>query len=129
MGINYLWDTNTVIYFLQGLLPEEAEIRLENIMQQSMPAISVITEIELLCWKTASDKDIKILEKFINKAFLFELETETKRKTAEIRKKSGLKLPDAIIAATAIVNNLQLITRDTKDFQKIEGLGIINLWA
>jgi len=56
VGINYLWDTNTVIYFLQGLLPEEAEIRLENIMQQSMPAISVITEIELLCWKLLPTK-------------------------------------------------------------------------
>jgi predicted nucleic acid-binding protein len=47
-------------------------------------------------------------------------------KTAEIRKKYNIKLPDAIIAATAIVYGLKLVTRNEKDFAQIKGLNIIN---
>jgi predicted nucleic acid-binding protein len=38
----------------------------------------------------------------------------------------NIKLPDAIIAATALVYELTIITRNTKDFEKIEGLNVIN---
>ena len=39
--------------------------------------------------------------------------------TIGIRKKKRIKLPDAIIAATAIANNLQLVTRNIDDFDAI----------
>jgi predicted nucleic acid-binding protein len=41
-------------------------------------------------------------------------------------KYAKIKLPDAIIAATAIVNNFVLLSRNTKDFEGIEGLEIVN---
>ena len=47
-------------------------------------------------------------------------------KTIELRKKYKIKLPDAIIAATAIVYNLILVSRNITDFNKIEGINIIN---
>ena len=43
-----------------------------------------------------------------------------------IRKVHKTKLPDAIIAATALVNNLTLITRNISDFKNIEDLKVIN---
>jgi predicted nucleic acid-binding protein len=55
-----------------------------------------------------------------------ELEQSIKEKTAEIRKMYKIKLPDAIIAATALVYNLTLITRNVNDFKKIDGLRIID---
>jgi len=42
-----------------------------------------------------------------------------------VKKTVNIKLPDAIIAATAISLNLTLITRNTKDFQQIEDLKTI----
>lgn len=126
MGIDYLWDTNTVIYYLQKQFSGKAESFMDNVLLEHMPAISAITEIELLCWKTATKKDIAILKSFIQDAFVFELEQEIKEKTAEIRKQYNLKLPDAIIAATAMTNNLFLITRNTKDFQNIKGIQLVN---
>lgn len=126
MGINYLWDTNTAIYFLQQLFSKEAEDFMDNILKESIPAISAITEIELLCWKTATNKDITVLKNFIADCFVFELEQDIKNKTAELRKVYAIKLPDAIIAATALVNGLTLISRNTKDFNKIEGLDLVN---
>ena len=47
-------------------------------------------------------------------------------KTIELRKKYKIKLPDAIIAATAIVYNLILVSLNITDFHKIEGINIIN---
>jgi predicted nucleic acid-binding protein len=47
-------------------------------------------------------------------------------KVVEIRKKYSIKLPDAIIAATALTNNLSLVTRNTDDFKSIDHLDIIN---
>jgi predicted nucleic acid-binding protein len=47
-------------------------------------------------------------------------------KTIEIRKTYKTKLPDAIIAATALVYGMTLITRNTKDFDKIDRLELIN---
>jgi len=63
---------------------------------------------------------------FIEEAMIFELEKAIKIKTAEIRKVHKIKLPDAIIAATALIYNLTLITRNAKDFKNIDGLKIVN---
>ncbi len=126
MGLNYLWDTNTAIYYLQQQFPPNAEKFMDSISQTETPAISAITEIELLCWKTVAEDDVKVLHNFINDAVIIELEQAIKLKTAEIRKVVKIKLPDAIIASTALVYNLTLITRNTEDFKNINGLKIIN---
>ena len=126
MGVSYLWDTNTVIYYLQQLLPKEAEMFMDGVLNESIPAISLITEIELLCWKTENTNDIVVLKNFISDSFVFELDQRIKEKTIDIRKIYGLKLPDAIIAATALENNLTLISRNIKDFKRIKGLKLVN---
>lgn len=126
MGLKYLWDTNTVIYYLQQQFPAAAESFIDEILQDYNPAISVITEIELLCWKTDSEGDLKILKEFIKEAYVLELDSEIKQLTARIRRINRTKLPDAIIAATAISNNLTLLTRNVKDFKNVKGLSIIN---
>lgn len=126
MGITYLWDTNTVIYFLQNQFPPDAERFMDEVITNSTPAFSVITEIELLCWKTEDEEDLKILHTFINAATIFDLISPVKLKTAAIRKTTRIKLPDALIAATSLVHDLTLITRNTHDFRNIDGLRIIN---
>ena len=98
-----------VIYYLQKAFTEEGQELMSGIINSYQPPISAITEIELLSWKTASDNDIFILNSFISDSIIFELEATIKLKTIEIRKVYGLKLPDAIIAATAIIMDLILI--------------------
>ena len=126
MGINYLWDTNTAIYYLQHQFPPSAEQFMDELLTNEIPAISVITEIELLCWKTATEKDLNVLRSFINDVLVIELEQSIKEKTANLRKTYKIKLPDAIIAATALVYNLTLITRNIGDFRKIASLQMID---
>lgn len=128
MGMKYLWDTNTVIYYLQQQFPAGAEEYIDNILKDNQPVISAITEIELLCWKTATEKDLSILQSFINDTMVIELERPVKLKTADIRKTKRIKLPDAIIAATALVYDLTLLSRNISDFARIEELITINPW-
>ncbi|NJK84443.1 MAG: type II toxin-antitoxin system VapC family toxin [Saprospiraceae bacterium] len=59
-------------------------------------------------------------------SIIFELESDIKRKTAEIRKAYKIKLPDAIIAATALAYDLTLLTRNVSDFKNIDGINLIN---
>ncbi len=68
MGIKYLWDTNTAVYYLQQHFPPNAEKFIDDLLKDEQPVISAITEIELLCWKTASEEDLQVLNNFIKDA-------------------------------------------------------------
>ncbi len=129
MGVKHLWDTNTAIYYLQQQFPPNAEKFVDELLKDEQPVISAITEIELLCWKTATEKDLQVLQSFISDALVIELEQPIKLKTADIRKAHKIKLPDAIIAATAIIYGLTLISRNIVDFKGIQGLTVIDPFA
>lgn len=130
MGVKYLWDTNTVIYYLQQQFSPSAEKFVDSLLAEAQPCISAITEIELLCWKTASKEDLAVLHNFINDSLVVELEQAVKLRTAEIRKQyPKIKLPDAIIAATALTYDLTLVTRNAKDFENVTGLATVDPWT
>ena len=79
----------------------------------------------MLSYKTSEDEYL-VLQNFCNDALVLELNDEIISKTIEIRIQHKLKTPDAIIAATALVYNMVLVTRNTSDFVKVPGLTIIN---
>lgn len=128
MGIKYLWDTNTAIYYLQNQFSPTAQRFMDELVKESRATISAISEIELLSWKAPSKKDKDLLISFINDSIVFELERDVKHKAVEIRTLNKVKLPDAIIAATAIVRDLALITRNISDFKRITGPRVLNPW-
>jgi predicted nucleic acid-binding protein len=113
---------------LQQQFPLSAEMFVDELLKEEPPIISAITEIELLCWKTTTEKDLEVLHSFINDTLVIELERPIKLKTADIRKQHKIKLPDAIIAATALVYGLTLVTRNIEDFKNIAGLYLVNPW-
>ena len=78
MGIKYLWDTNTVIYYLQNQFSPDAQRFMDKLLTEFHPSISAISEIELLCWKTGTEKDKKVLTSFIGDSIIFELEYDIK---------------------------------------------------
>jgi predicted nucleic acid-binding protein len=127
--MKYIWDTNIAIYYLQKQFPKKAEHYIDSLLQHQLPAISVITEIELLCWNSANEKDWEILQKFVRDSIIVELEQKIKITTIALRKTYRLKIPDAIIAATALVQNCLLLSHNTTDFKKIEGLQVIDPYS
>lgn len=99
-------DTNVVLYFLGG--------RLTNPLPSGQYFVSVITEIELLSYPSlSSDEEVQIRD-FLAKLTVVELESNIKDLAITFRKQYKLRLPDAIIAATAQVLNATLFTNDVK---------------
>ena len=88
--------------------------------------VSVITKIELLGFNAGTVEEQTITQTFINAVLVFNLDDAVINQTIALRKQYRIKLPDAIIAATAIVYNLALITRNTTDFDKIPELQCID---
>ena len=76
----------------------------------------------------AAEKDLELLHNFISDALVIELEQAIKLKAADIRNVYRIKLPDAIIAATALIYDLTLVTRNTEDFKNILGIKLVNPW-
>lgn len=126
MGITYLWDTNIVVYYLQDQLPPKASLFIQDIIETSSPCISAITEMELLSWVAPTKADQDALDGFLKDIRTLDLTTEIKQLVGYIRQTYRVKLPDAAIAATAIAERAQLLTRNTKDFTHIDGVYVIN---
>jgi predicted nucleic acid-binding protein len=83
--------------------------------------VSVISEIEVLSFPNIIDSDKKLLKDFLHECYIVDIEPAIKDITIEIRSKFKTKLPDAVIAATAMYFDLPLFTMD-KGFEKIADL-------
>ena len=125
MGKGYLIDTNILIYYLADAIPKEEINRVEEILKTSFN-ISIITKIEFLGWRGHTEEGFKKAKEFISFARVIPLEDEIANLTMDLRRKYKIKLPDAIIAATALYYDLILVTRNEKDFEGIKGLEIYN---
>ena len=115
-GTDFLADTNALIYLLNG------NPCMSPFLQNKL-AFSVISELELLSFSGITSEEENNIKSFLLDCNEISLTDEIKEKTIEIRKKYKIKLPDAIVAASAIENNLPLITVD-KGFNQIEELNL-----
>ena len=113
-GIDFIADTNALIYLLGG------NTCMSACLQKNL-SFSVISEMELLSYSGITHQEETTIKSLLSDCIELYLSKQIKDKTIEIRKKYRLKLPDAIIAASAIVNNIPLITAD-KEFQQISEL-------
>jgi predicted nucleic acid-binding protein len=120
----YLIDTNAVIDYLGKKLPSTGMDFMDRIFD-AVPNISVITKIEVLGFNT-SDQHYLLLTNFMDDATVLDLTSTIVDVCIDLRKKNKTKLPDAIIAATALVFNLVLISRNISDFKNIQGLQVVD---
>ena len=105
-GNSYVLDTNIISFFLKGdsnLLPY---FNYTNIH------ISFVTELELKSIPGLSGKDFEKLENFLNTCVITDINAVIKTTAVFFKKDYKLKLPDAIIAATAFYLGYELITAD-----------------
>jgi len=123
--MNSLLDTNFIINYFKGTFKGASGTFADSIINQKT-YISVITQIELLSWKLLNDKDEEIIKGFISDCTVFSLEESIVSTTILLRKAISIKLPDAIIAATALEHNMQLLTHNSKDFKNIQGLILVD---
>lgn len=120
----YLIDNNAISNFFSELFTENGMDFMAKVLDQT-PTISVITEIEALSWINPNKNKEQIVKSFIQDASILTLTPAVINKCISIKRSRKIKTPDAIIAATAIVHNLTLITSDS-DFKNINDLQIID---
>jgi len=125
MGKRYILDSNTVIDYIAGLHPDRARQWLNQVIDIEIN-VSVITKIEVLSFDPDKDDNYPALVDFFEVANIAELSNEVVSKTIQIRQKQKIRLPDAVIAATAIINGFALISRNTKDFKNIQDLELFD---
>ncbi|WP_462267531.1 type II toxin-antitoxin system VapC family toxin [Mucilaginibacter sp.] len=117
-GTEIFIDTNICIYLLGG------DVNLADLLEGQTVFISIITEIELYASKNLSSAEIEIIDTFIQSVNIVELDKDVKLKAIELRRTGLLKLPDSIIAASAINKNIPIVSAD-KAFGKISDLEVI----
>ncbi|MBI1767460.1 MAG: type II toxin-antitoxin system VapC family toxin [Bacteroidetes bacterium] len=115
MNSKLILDTNIVIYALQG------DKHISDLIDEERLSISFITEIELLSWPQLSELDSKLIRNFIGKCRVIEYSSALKEKVIDVRKKYNLKMSDAFVAASAILDDSPLISADSV-FSKIKEL-------
>lgn len=104
-GNNFLLDTNAVLYYLAGNECMRPYIKKDF-------SVSVITEMELLSFPKITNEEEKRIRFFLDRCEIIPLNLEIKDKTIELRRKYASKLPDSIIAATAMEKRLTLVSAD-----------------
>ncbi|MBS1538631.1 MAG: type II toxin-antitoxin system VapC family toxin [Bacteroidetes bacterium] len=102
-------------------LPKKGLLFLAGAINEDF-TISFITYIEFLGYKDVSKES----EEFISLASVIEIDKPIMDACVSLRKANKIKLPDAIIAATALVYDLVVISRNTADFKNIDGLQVID---
>lgn len=120
MDLSFVLDTNVVLYHLGNRLAEN--------LPDGPLCISIITEMELLSFPGLSEKEEEEIQRLLKGINIIELSKPIKNEAIQLRKTFKLKLPDAIIIATAKNLSAPLITNDFA-LAKIEGIEVktINL--
>jgi predicted nucleic acid-binding protein len=125
MAERYLIDTSAVIKYLNGTFPLAGLLFIDKIVDTDS-VISFIVEIELQSWNPPDPIDIKRYEVFIASSTVIGVNKSIIEETIRIRKQYRVKLPDAMIAATAITNDMTLISDNDKDFKRVSQLKYLN---
>lgn len=104
-----LFDTNVLIDYLVGVDQAKAELAL-----YPDKAISIVSWMEVQVGTTPADQ--QLVDDFLRAFAIIPLDAPVSLRAVAVRKATGMKLPDAIILATAQAQGRLLVTRNSKDF-------------
>lgn len=125
MESRFLIDTNILIYYFDNLIPSTSKTVITDIFRKSFD-ISIISKIEFLGWQKFTDSGYDNAVRILLNATIHSLDDDIAQKTIEIKRQYKIKTPDAVIAATCILDDRTLLTRNSKDFVFIDNLNIYN---
>jgi hypothetical protein len=107
--VKALFDTNILIDYLNGVPQARSELA-----AFSEASISIVTWMEVMAGAPA--KTATQTRAFLNRFEILGLGTEIAERAVHIRRTHKIKLPDAVVWASAQVERALLVTRNTKDF-------------
>lgn len=125
MSITALFDSSAVILYFNDALSAPALAVMEQAIEQSTGAISVVTRAEVLAWPQHTAQSLQ--EAIVGMASFAQLSVDatTADEAARIRRECHLKLPDALIAATALLHGVPVVTANARDFERVGQLQVV----
>ena len=120
----YLIDTNILIYHTAG--SKAISNFISDMIAQQAFNVSVLTKIEFLGWEKHSPEGFEKCSRLIKLSNVYLIDDDIAEKTIELKRRVKIKLADAVIAATALVNNFKLVTRNVDDYKGVKELEIFN---
>ncbi len=111
-GNRFLLDTNILLYLIGKKIPVDA-------LPEGEFSVSFVTELEVLSYPSITAQEELQLKRLLQDIPVIDITAEIKERTIDLRKKYNLRLPDAIIAATALQLDATLITND-KGFSLVQ---------
>lgn len=120
----YLIDTNILIYHTKG--SENSIDFISHAIIQKSFNISIVTKIEFLGWKKHTSHSFEKCKRLIEFSNVYSVDEDIANKAIELKRKTNIRLADAVIAATAIIHNLKLATRNVNDFKAIKEVKVVN---
>lgn len=116
-----LADSNLLIYAIQ---PQHASLRAWLV--ETLPAVSIISQVEVLGWHRLSDAERAAFEPLFSTLDILLPTLSTFEIAIGLKQVRRMTLGDALIAATALEHGLTLATRNTADFRHIDGLALLD---
>lgn len=116
-----LLDSNIIIYAMQ---PNNAWLR--DFVAEHAPTVSAISYLETLGYHRLSEVERQLLEEFFAVSLVLPISQPVLERAVLLRQRRRMTLGDAIVAGTALANDLILVTRNVEDFQWIEDLQLLN---
>jgi predicted nucleic acid-binding protein len=126
-SVKYLYDTNIFIYYLAEE-PEVLRLFSESFLSQNEIIISPIVRIEFLSFPELSGDEEAIIADLLMQFERIPLLPQIEDRTIQLRRHYRLKLPDALIAATALHSSACVMTRNVDDFKRVPELPLYNPW-
>jgi predicted nucleic acid-binding protein len=108
--VKALFDTNILIDYLAGVPGSKAELE-----RHSTRLVSIVTWMEILAGARHADEE-DVIEMFLRDFTVVPVTRAVARGAIDLRRAHRLRLPDAIIWASARAESALLVTRNTKDF-------------
>ncbi len=120
-GTELFLDTNIVLYLMRG------DESLANIVDGKKLYVSFITELELLSFGGITEPEQAKIEAFLNdpNVEVVDINKSIKIEVITLKREVRIKLPDSIIAATAIYKNVPLLSADS-DFTRVTSLSLLH---
>ena len=119
-----LIDTNVWIDALSGRLSSTAFLKIS--VQADWAGYSAITRLELFGLPGLKGEEESKISEILKPFVEIAVESAIIDRAIGVRRARRIKVPDAIIAATALVKGCSLITRNTEDFKGISDLVVID---
>lgn len=113
--MNLLIDTNIALYLLGG------DPKLADLLDNAVLHLSFISELELLSYPALTTDNQREVEQFVEDCLIIDVTVPIKKRAISIHKNTDLKMPDALIAGSAIAEQLPFLTAD-RDFERVNNL-------